>query len=202
MPDKRRSSQERETPELLAFVREALTYEPESGELRWKERPREHFSTEKTRRSWNTQFAGKAAGSPDITGYLRFSISVGGRAMDLKCHRVAWALQTGGWPKDQIDHRDGSHANNRWTNLRESSQSENMQNRRSRRDSTSGLLGVTRDSGSKAPKQRPWKAQIQIDGHQRFLGFFATPEEAHARYLAAKPAVHPFQPVPRSMVEG
>ncbi len=39
-------------------LRKLLTYDPETGELFWNERPREMFPTDKHRRAFNAQYAG------------------------------------------------------------------------------------------------------------------------------------------------
>lgn len=46
----------------------------------------------------------------------------------VKAHRVAFALMEGRWPNGDVDHIDGNRSNNRWSNLRECSRSENLHN--------------------------------------------------------------------------
>jgi hypothetical protein len=46
-----------------------------------------------------------------------------------------------------------------------------------------GLLGVSA-AGNR------WRATIVVNGKQKHLGCFATPEEAHTAYLAAKREWH------------
>ena len=41
---------------------ECFTYVPETGDLVWKERPREHFATDAGHRSFNRTWPGKIAG--------------------------------------------------------------------------------------------------------------------------------------------
>ena len=107
-------------------------------------------------------------------------------------HRLAWLHQTGFWPLDQLDHMDGDGANNRFSNLRECSNRQNMQNTGRYRTNTSGLIGV---SWCKAKKK--WQAGITVNYRRIALGMFDTPEEAHQEYLKAKRGLHTFQPVPR-----
>jgi hypothetical protein len=99
--------------------------------------------------------------------------------------RLAWFYTTGAWPKDQIDHIDGNKSNNRFANLREATPSQNTQNqRRAMRTNKLGILGVILARGK-------FRAQIWFDGKNKFLGYFATAEAAHAAYLAAKRKFHP-----------
>jgi hypothetical protein len=101
-------------------------------------------------------------------------------------HVVAWVMQTGLLPEQQIDHKDGVRSNNRWSNLRPASASLNKQNMRvARADNCTGLLGVGRAG-------RKFRASISIEGsHRRHLGVFPTAGEAHEAYLAAKRTLHP-----------
>jgi hypothetical protein len=83
-------------------------------------------------------------------------------------------------PMAQPDHIDGNGLNNQRSNLRASSQAENMRNRRRNIANVAGFKGVspTRD-GSK------WRARIWRDDTSVHLGTFATPEGAARAYDAA-----------------
>jgi hypothetical protein len=83
-----------------------------------------------------------------------------------------------------VDHADGDGLNNRRANLRLATKSQNICNQRVRSDNRSGLKGVSLNARGK------WQANIAKGGRQRFLGAFATPEEAHAAYCAASAEIH------------
>lgn len=118
---------------------------------------------------------GGIAGGPNRLGYWR--IGIGG--LRIFAHRLAWVYMTGAWPPKEIDHIDGNPENNAFANLRLATRSENRMNTRSKKNRAIRLKGVT----FKADKQRkPWRATIVIGGKQQFLGYFATPEDAHAAY--------------------
>lgn len=106
-------------------------------------------------------------------------------------HRLAWLYMHGVWPTDQIDHINGDRADNRRCNLREATRAENAQNTIARPNNKVGYLGVTKDRSK-------YKAQIGVDGAIINIGLFATPEQAHQAYLAAKAKLHKFQPTPRA----
>lgn len=158
-------------------VRELFDYCSETGQL--------------TRRIalYNTSFvAGQRAGSIHNMGYRRVCV-------DMKYyleHRLIWLLVTGAFPTMQVDHRNGVRNDNRWENLREATPSENGQNRGLLANSTSGFTGVNRQEQS-----GKWRAQIYVAGRRKYLGVFATREEARDAYLDAKSKLHVFQPAPR-----
>lgn len=107
-------------------------------------------------------------------------------------HRIAWTLMTGRVPVG-VDHVDGCKSNNKWSNLREAAQGENLQNKCA--VSKGGhLLGTTfhKRSGK-------WSARIKRNRKTIYLGNFKTQEEAHQAYLKAKRTVHTFNPVPRGV---
>lgn len=91
-------------------------------------------------------------------------------------HRVIYLMMTGQWPTQQIDHINRDPSDNRWCNLRAVSPRENIINRRSyktRPDNTSGYVGV-----SFMRQNKKWKAVLNTNGNRRYLGIFATAEEA------------------------
>lgn len=108
-------------------------------------------------------------------------------------HRLAWFYVHAKWPKEYIDHINGISADNRLSNLRESTNSENQQNLVARRPKTAGkLIGTAWHEHKKA-----WISRIGIDRKRVCLGYFATAQEAHEAYLEAKKTIHLFQPTPR-----
>lgn len=165
-----------ETNITIARLREAFDYDPETGALKWLISRRGQAKP------------GDLAGHANH-GYWMTKLD----QQIMMVHRVGWALTHGRWPNGDIDHIDGNPSNNRLSNLRECSRSENMQNRRTPKSTTkSGLLGVWR---TRRHLSKPWVAAVVIGRKKVWGGYFATKEEAAAEYLAAKARLHPFQTI-------
>lgn len=81
------------------------------------------------------------------------------------------------------DHRDGDGLNNQRHNLRTATQLQNMMNRRGKKRGTSKHKGVYLSVGSN--KSKIWAAGIRINGRLKFLGRFATEDEAGQAYANA-----------------
>lgn len=158
-------------PELTAArLRELLHYDPETGIFTWLVHRQRHR-------------AGNVAGSPHSAGYVE--IGVDGESY--LAHRLAWLYVHGAWPAGDVDHRNGVRRDNRIVNLRDVSKVVNLQNRQgAASNNRARLLGVSRS----AAKRPSWFARILVDGRQKHLGSFGTPEAAHAAYLAAKRQLH------------
>lgn len=167
------------SPEVL---RQLLRYEPETGKLFWRERGPEWFPSPKAHAVWNGRFAGAEALATDNgKGYRKGKI----HGRDHSAHRVIWAMMTGAWPNEEVDHRDGDGQNNRWLNLREATRLQNMKNQRISRRSSSGIKGVSWHSGAKK-----WMAQISSNGRHSYLGLFDDKESAAEAYAVASALLH------------
>jgi hypothetical protein len=91
-------------------------------------------------------------------------------------------------PWMQIDHIHGKSAGNGIGNLRWTTSAGNSRNqRKAHKDGSSGLLGVNH---AKNCGQNPWRAKITVNGRQKNLGNYKTPEDAHRAYIAAKRSMH------------
>jgi len=147
-------------------ARTVLRYEAETGRVFWCQSLSKRAA------------AGREAGT--INGDGRRQVSIDGRRY--LTHRIVWLIVHGAWPAHEIDHIDGDKLNNRVENLRDATRTINAQNtRHARRHSRSGLLGAfwfKRDA--------TWVSKIRIGGHMTHLGYFDTPEKAHAAFVAAK----------------
>ena len=104
-------------------VREVLSYDPETGDFRWKVR-------------CGKRGAGRQAGClSKATGYVL--ISVDGTLMT--AHRLAWFHVHGEWPQE-LDHCDNDRSNNCLGNLRLVTRSQ-IANAARRRSNTSDAWG-------------------------------------------------------------
>lgn len=109
-----------------AYLRECFDYDPETGMLTWKRRPRRHFRNSVSELlRWNKRWAGTVAGTQMTDGYV--AVHVDGEMY--KAPRIIWKMQTGETPKS-LDHKNGDHADNRWDNLREATTQQNRWNSR------------------------------------------------------------------------
>lgn len=89
-------------------------------------------------------------------------------------------------PAAIVDHINRDKTDNRISNLRLATRSENARNINRRRDNTSGITGV-----NFLPKTNRWTAKLTINGWNHFLGSFATKEEAVAARLKAEKKMLP-----------
>jgi len=144
-------------------LKQLFHYDPQTG----------HF-TRLISRS-NAVRVGEIAGCPTAKGYLRIMIN----NCSYFCHRLAYFYVHGTMP-DLIDHIDGNVQNNKILNLREASPSQNLANRGPTKRNSSGFKGVSWSS-----QKGKWKAQININKTNTFLGLFESPEEAHKKYCEA-----------------
>jgi HNH endonuclease/AP2 domain len=174
----------------IEYLRQCFDVDFDTGQLRWRVRPREHFLSKRGWNVANAQYAGKSAGSLTPKGYVIVAISIHSKPQFIFAHRIVWALAHGKWPTE-IDHHDGNRSNNSLANLRDATRSENNHNLRIPKHNASGFLGVSRRNENK------WRAQITANGRNYSLGSFPDRQSAANAYLAAKARLHPFQPVPR-----
>lgn len=135
------------TQELL---KEILHYDPETGVWTWVNPP-----------NHNTRLTGQIAGNRRRDGYLR--IRYGGRLY--YASHLACLYMTGKFPDKEMDHEDRDPSNDKWSNLREATSSQNKYNR----TMTNNLRGVYRSG------ENSWWAN---SGRNNYLGTFDTLEAA------------------------
>ena len=119
--------------------------------------------------------SGQAVGKKNSHGYL---VTV----IDKKVygvHRIVFLIHHGYLP-EEVDHIDLNRSNNRIANLRPATTSHNQCNRCKNSNNTSGFKGV-----SWKESHQKWYAHICTGGKKKFLGYFDTPEKAHAAYIEA-----------------
>lgn len=110
--------------------------------------------------AWNAKHSGRPAlATEDGNGYVS-GLVFGTR---FRAHRVAWAVQTGEWPADEIDHIDGNRS----------------------KANTSGVKGV-----HWYKQRRKWQAYIAVANKNITLGYFDSIEAAAAKVAQARAQYH------------
>lgn len=145
---------------MLTFeqINNKLAYNPTTGTFRRRNKGKQLVGTIETRKG---------------SRHLRISIN-GHRYY---AHHLAWFLSKGTWATNQLDHINGDGLDNRISNLREATHSQNQINKAKRKNTTSKYKGV-----SWVSSRGRWRAQITIEGIHYHLGYFATEEFAYKVY--------------------
>lgn len=102
-------------------------------------------------------------------GYAARSVARGEKRWLVYLHRFILDAPEGVY----VDHIDGDKLNNRRSNIRLCTQSENKMNSGKYANNTSGHAGVAFDKSTGS-----WKAYINVDKKLKHLGRFPTKEEA------------------------
>lgn len=139
-----------------------LEYQPDTGLFFWRE-------------SGRGRKAGVPAGNIDASsaGYVR--IHVGGKRH--QAHRLAWRFYYGAFPSVEmdIDHVNGIRSDNRISNLRLATRSQNAINSGIYSSNTVGLKGVSRS-------RNVFVSTATVNGATCHLGRYKTAEQAHVAY--------------------
>lgn len=131
-------------------------FDYKDGKLHWKESPSRNVK------------AGDVAGSLDSRGYFKTRIN----GKYYRNHRLIFLYHHGFTPS-VIDHIDGDISNNKITNLRAATNTQNQFNSKKRSDNTSGVKGVLWSK-----RLQKWFVQIKVDGKQKYCGSYSSIEEA------------------------
>ena len=142
------------------YIRSRLAYQADTGLFYWVDPPKNH-----------PRMKGYVAGGI-ASGYVL--IKVDGRKH--KAHRLAWLYSYGVWPDGDIDHKNGCPLDNRLSNLREATASENQANCRR-------YKGKILPKGVRQLPSGCYQARIRIDGVSVSLGTFDTEAEAENAYF-------------------
>lgn len=142
-------------------LRELLHYDPETGKFTWRA-----YRGARAKQ-------GESPGFVNPLGYIEIRID----KKLYRAHRLAWLYSYGEWPERNIDHANGDPSDNRLSNLRLCSQSENAANSRRKSTNSSGVKGVywNKQAGK-------WRARITKNYKTIEIGQFDRLEDAAAAY--------------------
>ena len=141
-------------------AKELFTYDRETGIIKWRKRT--------SSRQRKNLVAGNTC--PNGRGYTMIHV----KDKLHSAHRIAMLLSYGFCGEGlEVDHINHIRDDNRLSNLRFVTRSDNKRNQTRNSNNTTGVVGV---SYNKA--RRKYTAQIRAEGAQIYLGIFTTLEEA------------------------
>ena len=112
--------------------------------------------------------------SIDGHGYYKVGLCKDNKKRTMRFHKlVADAFIDNPENKPCIDHINNDRLDNKVSNLRYVTHTENNQNKSMRKDNTSNVKGVSFDKNN-----NKWRAYIYIDGIKIHLGYFSNIEDA------------------------
>lgn len=141
-----------------------LSYDPETGVFKWANSPNYNIKS------------GDTARNITVKGYARIRLN----KKHFFLHRVAWFFYYGSWPDCLIDHINGDRADNRISNLREASFSENARSKGIQKNNKTGYKGISKVKGCYSR----FSARIVLPSGLKYIGSYKSEEEAHAAYIA------------------
>jgi hypothetical protein len=149
-------------------LKEYLEYDPVTGIFIWLK------TTGK-----RTHLIGKQAGSIRPKGHGKNYWGIRIDTVMYSAARLAWFYMTGVWPIDCIDHINGDSLDNRFSNIREATHTENQRNITVRSKKSELPMGVSH-------WRKRYEARIWIDKNRVKLGIYDTFKEASERYIQAR----------------
>lgn len=158
------------TKKVEKYIIENLRYDPDTGHLWW------------TKKGGPTRNKNKPAGHRHQSGYIEVNLRFNNKQHRVMAHRIAWWMYYGYWPEHFIDHINNDKSDNRISNLREATASQNMSCRAKLRVTDSDLTDTNYAShnvfvGVYRIPSGNWIARCK--GH---VGTYETPEEAALAY--------------------
>ena len=157
----------------LEEINKAISYDPLTGIATYNDK---YDSLGRFRK-------GGGSGFKTDRGYVKVYISGKGYCV----HRIAYKKYHGAEP-DFIDHANGNTSDNRLSNLRECTSSQNNSNAKKwrKKDLPKGVRkhSLSYLSGAK------YEARIVVNKKHIYLGVYTTPELAHNAYMSAALKYH------------
>lgn len=160
------------------YLNECFRYDPLTGDLFWRERPKCHFVRGFSWKRWNLTHAKTKVTGMSGGRKLYYRVSV--NKVSFLAHRIIFKMFYG-IDADCIDHIDGNGLNNKINNLRNVSQLDNCRNRKMPSNNTSGITGVSWNKSREL-----WAANISIKGKTKFIGWFRNINDAQTAYEKEK----------------
>lgn len=143
----------------IETITKFLNYNPETGLFTWR-----------VKTSYKTSVGGTAG---TITQYGYISLNL--KSKQMLAHRAAWAVYYGKWPDAEVDHINRIKTDNRITNLRLATRTQNANNGGPKANNKLGVRGVWK-------KRNKYVAEIWRAGVKTTIGYFGTLEEAKKAY--------------------
>jgi hypothetical protein len=136
-------------------LKEALHYNPESGDFTWLKRPA------------NRVKIGDVAGYTCPDGYKQIRIN----NILYKAHRLVFLYVEGELPVNIVDHINHEPSDNSWANLRHADRFINQKNMKLSKRNKSGASGVSKRNGR-------WQVIIHSNGKSNYIGSYTSKGEA------------------------